>query len=259
MDCNVVMTGDGDLVEVQGTAEGDPFSRAQMDALLDLATAGIADLTQIQRAALGGLMAFPRGSRSRPATTTRSASSARICADWPVRGSPSATTSRGLRPRWRRPARRTWRTPCSRRGRSPARSGCPAMADDSGIEVDALGGRPGLRSARFAGEDATDEENLARCSARSRGSPAGGRTARYRCVAVLASPDGAERARRGTCEGTLSGASGGAAGSATTRSSCRRGGTDTMAELTDEEKDRISHRGRAFRALRDVLEAPEAP
>ena len=53
VDCNVVMTGTGALVEVQGTAEGEPFSRAQMDALLDLATAGIADLTRIQRAALG--------------------------------------------------------------------------------------------------------------------------------------------------------------------------------------------------------------
>jgi ribonuclease PH len=53
VDCNVVMTGTGALVEVQGTAEGDPFSREQMDAMLDLATAGIADLSRIQRAALG--------------------------------------------------------------------------------------------------------------------------------------------------------------------------------------------------------------
>jgi XTP/dITP diphosphohydrolase len=136
--------------------------------------------------------------------------------------------------------------------------GLPALADDSGIEVDALGGRPGPRSARYAGEHATDEQNLTALIQAIRGIPAAGRTARYRCVAALALPGGDLIHTDGTCEGTLR----------TDRSGSRGFGYDpifvpvgwdrTMAELTDEEKDRISHRGRAFRALRSVLEAGTA-
>ena len=129
----------------------------------------------------------------------------------------------------------------------------PALADDSGIEVDALGGKPGPRSARYAGEHATDEENLGALIQAVRGVPAAGRTARYRCVAALAWPDGRLEHVEGVCEGTLR---------------TRRAGTNgfgydpifepvgrevTMAELSDAEKDRISHRGRAFRGLRELL------
>jgi XTP/dITP diphosphohydrolase len=81
--------------------------------------------------------------------------------------------------------------------------GEPALADDSGIEVDALAGGPGPRSARFAGEGATDERNLDELIRAVRGVPSAGRTARYRCVVVLAAPDGAEHVAEGTCEGVL--------------------------------------------------------
>ncbi len=81
--------------------------------------------------------------------------------------------------------------------------GEPAMADDSGIEVDALGGKPGPRSARFAGEDATDEENLRALIQALAGVPSSGRSARYRCVAAIAWPDGREIHAEGMCEGTL--------------------------------------------------------
>ena len=77
------------------------------------------------------------------------------------------------------------------------------MADDSGIEVDALGGKPGPRSARYAGEHATDEENLQLLMRALKGIPGAGRTARYRCVAALAFPDGRELHADGLCEGTL--------------------------------------------------------
>ncbi len=84
-----------------------------------------------------------------------------------------------------------------------AASGLPALADDSGIEVDALGGAPGVRSARYAGDGATDERNLAELIRAVRGVPSGGRTARYRCLAVLSAPDGSAIHAEGTCEGTL--------------------------------------------------------
>jgi XTP/dITP diphosphohydrolase len=133
--------------------------------------------------------------------------------------------------------------------------GEPALADDSGIEVDALGGRPGPRSARFAGEDATDERNLEELIRALRGVPGSGRTARYRCVAVLALPDGSDMHAEGVCEGTLVTKPRGARGFGYDPIFVPAGWDDTMAELPDAEKDRISHRGRALRALRDLLEA----
>ncbi len=130
----------------------------------------------------------------------------------------------------------------------------PALADDSGIEVDALGGAPGPRSARYAGEDATDEQNLHQLIRSMKGVPAGGRTARYRCVAVLASPDGGQIHAEAECEGTLIRAPRGVAGFGYDPIFVPAGWDQTMAELTDDQKDRISHRGRAFRALAELLE-----
>jgi XTP/dITP diphosphohydrolase len=131
--------------------------------------------------------------------------------------------------------------------------GEPALADDSGIEVDALGGRPGPRSARFAGEDATDQQNLDELIRSLKGVPGSGRTARYRCVAVLAFPDGRELHAEGICEGTLVGKPRGTGGFGYDPIFVPEGWDRTMAELPDEEKDRISHRGRAFRALGETL------
>jgi XTP/dITP diphosphohydrolase len=121
--------------------------------------------------------------------------------------------------------------------------------------VDALGGRPGLRSARFAGEHATDERNLEALIRSLKGVPAAGRTARYRCVVVLVFPDGTELHDEGVCEGTLVSKPEGTRGFGYDPIFVPAGWDATMAELTDEEKDRISHRGRALRALRETLEA----
>jgi XTP/dITP diphosphohydrolase len=132
--------------------------------------------------------------------------------------------------------------------------GVPAIADDSGIEVDALGGAPGPRSARYAGEGATDEQNLDALMRAMRGVPAGGRTARYRCVAAVAWPDGRSAHADGVCDGALVSKRRGAGGFGYDPIFVPAGWDETMAELTDDQKDRISHRGRAFRALRDLLE-----
>jgi len=129
----------------------------------------------------------------------------------------------------------------------------PALADDSGIEVDALGGAPGPRSARYAGEHASDEENLRALIQAIRGVPASGRSARYRCVAALAWPDGTLEHVEGACEGTLRTSPAGSGGFGYDPIFVPIGWDVTMAELTDEQKDRISHRGRAFRALREQL------
>jgi XTP/dITP diphosphohydrolase len=132
-------------------------------------------------------------------------------------------------------------------------TGAHALADDSGIEVDALGGAPGPRSARYAGESATDEENLRALLRAVAGVPGGGRTARYHAVAVLASPGGDELVGEGVAEGVLRTAPQGTGGFGYDPIFEPLGWDRTMAELTPEEKDRISHRGRALRDLAERL------
>jgi XTP/dITP diphosphohydrolase len=133
----------------------------------------------------------------------------------------------------------------------------PALADDSGIEVDALGGAPGPRSARYAGVGATDEENLRQLLRAVAGVPAGGRTARYRCVAALCLPTGEEGHEEAECEGGLLSSPRGSGGFGYDPIFVPAGWDRTMAELDPGEKDRISHRGRAFRALGAALEAAD--
>ena len=175
----------------------------------------------------------------------------RICADWPVQ--------------WvtiRDPNRfpdveetgETYLDNAARKTRAVADAlGIPAIADDSGIEVDALGGRPGPRSARFAGPDATDARNLAELIRSVRGIPAAGLTARYRCVAAFAEPGDEVISAEGLCEGTITTRPRGAGGFGYDPIFLPVGWDRTMAELAPDEKDRISHRGRAFRALRALL------
>ena len=132
-------------------------------------------------------------------------------------------------------------------------AGIPALADDSGIEMDALDGGPGVRSARFAGENATDEENLQKLIGVVHDTPESQRTARYRCVAVLVTPDGVESIAIGHVEGALITEPRGSGGFGYDPIFVPVGETRTMAELSPDEKDKISHRGKAFRGLVEVL------
>jgi XTP/dITP diphosphohydrolase len=224
----------------------------------------------------GGGVAGPAGGRLPPriAIASRNAGKVReilaICADWPVawvtdgdRGWPSVEET-GV----------TYLENARLKAHAVAAvARVPAIADDSGIEVDALGGEPGPRSARFAGLHASDADNLALLIERIRAVPPSERTARYRCVAVCAWPSGREIAAEATCEGRLileprgsggfgydpifvptlaPGLGGGALGPDPQGSTGRH---RTMAELAPEEKDAISHRGLAMRSLRRLMEA----
>ena len=132
-------------------------------------------------------------------------------------------------------------------------SSLPVIADDSGIEVDALDGAPGPRSARYAGEGASDEENLRKLIEVVRRTPERARGARYRCVAVLVTPAGEEHVAEATVEGTLITEPRGSGGFGYDPIFVPIGDARTMAELAPEEKDRISHRGKAFGALIPAL------
>ena len=131
-----------------------------------------------------------------------------------------------------------------------AATGRPAIADDSGIEAEALGGRPGVRTARFAGEQATDAENLAKLAAEA--PPGSG--LRYVCVIAHADPDGEERTFEATSDGVVAPRPRGDGGFGYDPLFVPVPGDGrTMAELSDAEKDAISHRGRAARALGEWL------
>lgn len=139
-------------------------------------------------------------------------------------------------------------------------TGLPALADDSGLEVDALGGRPGVYSARYAGPSATDLANNLLLQRELADVPPENRTARFRCVIALVAPSAAGVVRVGVREGVLEG-----------RILLEPRGTGgfgydplfeplevpgrTTAEMSRDEKNALSHRGRAARALRPVLEA----
>lgn len=141
-------------------------------------------------------------------------------------------------------------------------TGLPALADDSGIEVDALGGRPGVRTRRYAGPDATDEENNAKLLGELGALPPERRGARYVCVLALATPDadapGGLRVvtRRGTTPGRIAVEPRGAGGfgyDPLFEPAGERPGGRTFGEYAAADKDAISHRGRAARRMSATL------
>jgi len=175
-----------------------------------------------------------------------------ICADWPVEWI-TVETHPGPWPEVDEP-HEDYLANALEKGRAVAAAlGVPALADDSGIEVDALGGAPGPRSARYAGPGASDAENRRRLLSALKGIPGSGRTARFRCVAAIVWPHGREVHAEGVCEGVLLRAERGSGGFGYDPLFVPEGWERTMAELAPAEKHRISHRGRALRALRELL------
>lgn len=132
-------------------------------------------------------------------------------------------------------------------------SGLWAVAEDSGLEVHALGGRPGVYSARFAGPDASDEENNQKLLAAMAGIPVEGRGARFRAVMVLASPQGETWSAEGVCEGRIAFAPRGEGGFGYDPLFVY--GDRTFAEMSLAEKEAVSHRGRALRAMIALIES----
>lgn len=128
-------------------------------------------------------------------------------------------------------------------------TGLAAIADDTGLEVDALGGAPGHRAARFAGPAATYADNVALLLERLRGVPAERRTARFRTVCVALQPDGSEQVGEGVLEGRITDAPRGDQGFGYDPVFEVAGSRFTLAELDEGAKNRLSHRARAAAAL----------
>jgi XTP/dITP diphosphohydrolase len=138
-------------------------------------------------------------------------------------------------------------------------TGMPAVADDTGLAVDALGGAPGVHSARYAGDGATDSDNVEKLLAALAGLAPARRTARFTTVALARWPDGREVAAIGDVEGTIAPEVRGAGGFGYDPVFVPDDGDGrTFAQMTAAEKRRVSHRGRAFRTLADGLKVVEA-
>jgi XTP/dITP diphosphohydrolase len=136
-------------------------------------------------------------------------------------------------------------------------SGLPSLADDSGLEVEALGGAPGVASAHYAGRHGDDAANIARLLRELEGIPEEERQARFVCVLALVGPRGERFLVREECEGRITGEPRGEGGFGYDPVFVPRGYSRTMAELSLEEKNSLSHRGKALRRLRELLERGE--
>ena len=134
------------------------------------------------------------------------------------------------------------------------RLGLPALADDSGLLVDALDGRPGVRSSRYAGPEGDPERNMDKLLAELKEVRDGERNARFACVMALALPSGEVRVTRGECEGAILTRRRGSGGFGYDPVFMPAGFDRSMAELSLEEKNAISHRGKALREMKKILE-----
>ena len=135
-------------------------------------------------------------------------------------------------------------------------TGTAAVADDTGLEVDALGGLPGVRRARFAGDSATDEENLRKLLKSLEAVPSDERGARFRTVAIVAFPDAEELVTEVVANGMIAEVPRGNGGFGYDSLFVPDEGTGlSFAEMSETEKNLISHRGKAFRALAQLLQS----
>lgn len=137
-------------------------------------------------------------------------------------------------------------------------SGLLTLADDSGLEVDALGGEPGVYSKRYAGEGQSDARRNEYLLGKLQNVPQAERTARFRCVIVIMDAEGHEYKTEGTCEGEIGFEPRGTNGFGYDPIFVVSGGTRHLAEFSSEEKNRISHRGRATVKAREILEKLKA-
>ncbi|MGH7147810.1 MAG: XTP/dITP diphosphatase [Blastocatellia bacterium] len=132
-------------------------------------------------------------------------------------------------------------------------TGLPTVADDTGLEVDALGGRPGVYAARYAGEDATYEDNCRKLLRELTGVPRERRTARFLTVAAVALPSDGIRVARGTLEGVIAEEASGTSGFGYDPVFLIPELGKTLAQLSADHKNTISHRAKAFAKVREIL------
>ena len=256
VDMNVIMArdarGEMQFVEVQGTGEGRPFAKDELDGLLALAQGGIEELMREQRAALGEradvlfrkprlVLASQNGGKLRELRALFGAeydvaSMGEMGLDMEIEETGSTFEEN---------ARIKAEALC-------ARTGCAALADDSGLEVDCLGGAPGVYSARYAGRHGDDAANNALLIANVKAFPAP-RTARFVSAVALARPGRETLVARGSCEGEVLLEERGEGGFGYDPLFYSHDLHKTFAEASAGEKNTVSHRARALKKLVEIM------
>lgn len=257
-DVNIVMLGDGTLAEIQGTGEGTTFSRAELGEMLDYGTAGIRRLMAAQREALGELADLV-GSKADTAIILATHNEGKIrefqaaLSTVGYAGVPIAEIKDIPEPE-------ETGTTFAENARLKAtyymeQTGLPALADDSGLVVDALDGAPGIYSARYAGVHGDDAANNRKLVAALVDVAPADRTAHYACALALVWPDGHALTGTGECHGQIVDDPQGTGGFGYDPHFWLDDRGCTMAEIDLAEKNRISHRGQALRELLAKIEA----
>jgi ribonuclease PH/non-canonical purine NTP pyrophosphatase (RdgB/HAM1 family) len=257
VDMNLVMAldarGGGKFIEVQGGAEGAAFDRGQLDKLIDLGEAGIRALAKMQKAALGGA-ADVVGRKPRLIIASANFGKLRemklLLGD---RFDVASMREMGLDLDVEETGKTFEQNALIKAEALMKASGCAAVADDSGLEVDALSGRPGVRSARYAGVHGDDEANNQLLLRELEHVPEP-RTARYVCAVALARPGRAPLVARAVCEGEILRSYRGAGGFGYDPLFLSHDFQKTFAEATMAEKNAVSHRARAIQKLMEALE-----
>ncbi len=250
-DMNAVLGDREDFIELQGTGEGRPFSRREHDILLSLMAGGARRLMQAQREALGE-KAYVIGGKRTLVVATGNPNKLRefreLLGDrYRVIGMREA----GFEGEVAETADSFEGNAVLKAERVRDAAGYLTLADDSGLQVDALGGEPGVRSARYAGEGADDAQNNLLLLGKLSEVPAP-RTARFVCVLALASPFAPTRIFRGECPGRIAFEPRGGEGFGYDPL-FEHGSGKTFAEMGEEEKNEVSHRSRAVEKLLEAI------
>ena len=257
VDMNVVCTGKGQLVEVQGTGEHGTFTRDELNELLDLGESGTKALMQVQREALGevGDLVGRENPPKAVVLATRNKGKIReFTAAFEELGFTVWTIDDIVDIVEPEETGSTFLENAEMKALYYAEAcGLPCVADDSGLEVDALGGAPGVLSARYAGDHGNDDANNQRLVQELADVPAEERTARYQCALVWATPAGQVVSATGSCEGRIQLTPMGKGGFGYDPYFYIPKLKTTMANISMEQKQAISHRGKALRALMEQL------
>ena len=258
VDMNIIMTDKCEFVEVQGTGEERPFSRKDLNKLLELGEKGNKELIKIQRKALGEIADEILGMEYGDDIVISTGNAHKLeeigailkDLDYNIHSLKDVNLDNleieenG----------KTFEHNALIKARTVAKlTNMITIADDSGLEVDALGKKPGIYSSRYAGENATDAENREKLLKALKNTAASHRTARFVCCIAVVFPDGKEFVVRGTCEGTIAFEEKGDNGFGYDSLFIVDNYNKTFAELPSSIKNAISHRAKALELMKDEL------
>lgn len=258
VDMNIIMTDKCEFVEVQGTGEERPFSRKDLNKLLELGEKGNKELIKIQRKVLGEIADEILGMEYGDDIVISTGNAHKLeeigailkDLDYNIHSLKDVNLDNleieenG----------KTFEHNALIKARTVAKlTNMITIADDSGLEVDAIGKKPGIYSSRYAGENATDAENREKLLKALKNTAASHRTARFVCCIAVVFPDGKEFVVRGTCEGTIAFEEKGDNGFGYDSLFIVDNYNKTFAELPSSIKNAISHRAKALELMKDEL------